>query len=381
MTTTVPVGCLVMFGGSVEGVKLNELRAQGWLLCDGLAYPVQTFGELYDRIGSGYGGGTDMFNVPDFRGRFARGTDRGRGKDPDAGARTALKPGGSAGDQVGSAQAYATSLPSAPFTTAEDGKHQHVAPHLTSKPDDTPLSVGGSNVMLWPGDDSTTSQDQGHSHAVTGGDAESRPANLYCHYLIKFANVEGTATAGVAAAGPAAVPIGTVLPFAGDADDHETARRLRSEGWLPCYGQPLDALEYGGLFEVVRHFFGGSAGTFSLPDLRGMFVRGARTDDRPGPGGTLGTSQDDRTARPSGERPFEAALTGGHGHSLNFLPTEAQRSYHSAGRTTAAFGAADTKVDAAGEHWHTITGGGDAETRPVNLYVDFIIKFAEPAAR
>jgi microcystin-dependent protein len=391
MTTTVPVGCLVIFGGSVEGVRINELREQGWLLCDGSAYPAEELDELFTRIGNGYGGGEGTFNVPDFRGRFARGTDHGRGKDPDAVSRTALSPGGNTGDKVGSAQAYATGRPVSQFRTADDGQHQHVAAHLTSDYHSTPLSAWGSVCAEWPGSDQKTSEAGDHSHTIAGGDVESRPGNVYGHYLIKFSDIEagdppGTASPGAAAdPGPKVVAIGTVLPFAGDASDQETAAQLRSQGWFPCFGQPLAADEYKSLFNVVQYFFGGTAGTFSLPDLRGQFVRGARTASRTGPGGTIGTSQGYATMLPlhraeaKGDSLLEVATAGGHSHTLAYLPGEKAGSYYTAGHTTAEFGRDDTRVDASGSHWHAIDGGGDQETRPVNLYVDFIIKFAEPA--
>ena len=34
-------------------------------------------------------------------------------------------------------------------------------------------------------------------------------------------------------------------------------------------------------------------------------------------------------------------------------------------------------TDSAGDHSHTVVGGGDAETRPVNKYVYFVIKFKD----
>ncbi len=390
MTTTLPVGCLVIFGGSIEGVRINELRDQGWLLCDGSAYPAEELAELFARIGSGYGGGEGAFHVPDFRGRFTRGTDHGRGKDPDAVSRTALNPGGNAGDKVGSAQAYATGRPVNQFRTADDGQHQHVAPHLISNWHNTPLSAWGEVCVEWPGADQKTSEAGDHSHTVVGGDAESRPGNVYAHYLIKFANIEagaGSADPGAAlSVGPKVVPIGTVLAFAGDASDPATAAQLRDEGWFPCFGQPLAADEYKGLFNVVQYFFGGTAGTFSLPDLRGQFVRGARAASRTGSGGSVGTNQGYTTMLPmhraetKGDSLLDVAAAGEHTHTLAYLPSDQAGSYYTAGHWTAEFGGDNTMVDASGLHWHAIDGGGDKETRPVNVYVDFIIKFAEPAA-
>jgi microcystin-dependent protein len=397
MATTIPVGALAMFGGGIEGLRINQLRQQGWLLCDGAPYAAgDEYQALFNRIGMNYGGDNDAktFNVPDFRGRFARGTDHGRGKDPDAASRTAASAGGSTGDHVGSAQAYATGLPANQFRTAEAGAHQHVAPHLSSDYHNTPLSAWGNTVMEWPGSDKNTSEAGDHPHTVSGGDSESRPGNVYSFFLIKFVNVEAVdaaevaAVAGVAApaaGGPSAVPIGTVLMFGGDASDQATADKLRAEGWLPCFGQQLAVAEYRSLFNVVQFFFGGQGETFLLPDIRGQFIRGARTATDTGPSGTIGTAQNYNTMLPlhpietKDGSLLEVAGVGGHNHSLENLPKDRHESYYTAGHQTAEFGADSTQVDSAGVHWHAIVSGGDKETRSINIYVDYIIKFAEPA--
>jgi len=385
MTTTVPIGGLVMFGGSIEGVRINELKEQGWLLCDGTGYPAGDFADLFARIGNGYGGGEGTFNVPDFRGRFTRGADHGRGKDPDAASRTALNPGGNTGDNVGSAQAGATGLPVTQFRTADDGLHQHVAPYLPLVHHSTPLSAWGASVIEWPGDDQVTSEAGDHAHTVAGGDAESRPGNIYAHYLVKFRNIGAAEPAGAPDPGPKVVPVGTVLPFAGDATDPAIAAQLQAEGWLPCFGQSLVTEEHRKLFSAVQYFFGGSGATFNLPDLRGLFVRGARTASQPGLGSALGTSQGYTTMLPlhraeaRNDSLLEVAAAGGHTHTLPYLPSERHWAYYTAGHTTAEYSNADTMVTASGTHWHAVVAGGDRETRPVNVYVDFIIKFAEPS--
>jgi microcystin-dependent protein len=388
-TTIIPIGCLVMFGGGLEGVRIDELRAQGWLLCDGTPYPAGgEYEALFDRIGANYGGDDQTFNVPDFRGRFSRGTDHGRGADPDTAGRIALNRGGNTGDKVGSAQPYATGLPVNQFHTAEAGEHQHDAPHLSHTYHNTSKAIWTETCMEWSSDAQNTSEAGDHSHMVTGGDSESRPVNVYAHYLIKFKNAAVAASAaGLASPSPQAIPVGTVLLFAGDAANPDIASQLRSEGWLPCFGQTLEPAEYQGLFDVVQLFFGGTEEGFKLPDLRGQFVRGASAYAEQGHGAAIGTSQSYTTMRPlhpietKGDSLLEVATAGGHGHTLKYLPQTERRSYYVAGFETAEYGGADTKVDWAGLHWHAVDGGGDRESRPINVYVDFIIKFAEPAAQ
>jgi microcystin-dependent protein len=166
--------------------------------------------------------------------------------------------------------------------------------------------------MDWPGDATQTSEGGDHPDALAGYDAETRPGNVYAHYFIKFRHVEA------ADPDPHAIPVGMVLLFAGDAADPAVAGQLRLEGWLPCFGQVLKPAEYQGLFDVVRYKFGGTGDGFSLPDLRGQFVRGARAAARSGPGETIGASQGYATMAPrrGTASPLEATSDGAHRHKL-----------------------------------------------------------------
>lgn len=55
----------------------------GWLECNGAAISRATYGTLFAVIGTNYGAGdgATTFNLPDLRGEFLRGADRGRGVD------------------------------------------------------------------------------------------------------------------------------------------------------------------------------------------------------------------------------------------------------------------------------------------------------------
>lgn len=56
---------------------------EGFLFCDGQAVSRTDYARLFAVIGTtfGAGDGTTTFNVPDLRGEFMRGADRGRGVD------------------------------------------------------------------------------------------------------------------------------------------------------------------------------------------------------------------------------------------------------------------------------------------------------------
>lgn len=75
----------------------------GFHYCDGALYNISNYSDLYDVIGTRYGGdGVNTFAVPDYTGLFLRGRDDGSGYDPDIPSRT-LNPNVSPGD-VGSIQ-------------------------------------------------------------------------------------------------------------------------------------------------------------------------------------------------------------------------------------------------------------------------------------
>jgi len=72
--------------------------------------------------------------------------------------------------------------------------------------------------------------------------------------------------------GAYAIPIGSIMPFAGQATAIPT-------GWLMCDGSELSTTTYNQLFLVIGYIYGAQntllgANTFKLPDLRGRFALG-----------------------------------------------------------------------------------------------------------
>ncbi|TAL69081.1 MAG: tail fiber protein [Bacteroidetes bacterium] len=104
MSGVLPVGVILPFGGIAAKIP------DGWMLCDGTALSSKDYPHLYQVISTNWGDGsndttgTKNFNLPDLRGLFLRGVDGGAGRDADAGFRQPIKPGGNAGDNVGSLQ-------------------------------------------------------------------------------------------------------------------------------------------------------------------------------------------------------------------------------------------------------------------------------------
>ena len=60
-------------------------------------------------------------------------------------------------------------------------------------------------------------------------------------------------------------PAGTVSYFGGG---------TAPSGWLECNGQGVSTTTFAELFAAIGYTYGGSGGTFNVPDLRGEFVRG-----------------------------------------------------------------------------------------------------------
>jgi microcystin-dependent protein len=180
VSNAVPVGTVSSYAGA-----LNQLP-DGWMFADGRSLSVSDYPELFRVIGTHWGGsGTTTFALPDLRGRFVRGVDSTAGHDPDRDARTATASGGSIGNTVGSIQGAATAMPLSPFVADPVGDHQHNV--------DLELSAGrcctnNHNTVANPnihGETHLTSPAGGHTHAIRGGDRETRPVNAYAYWIIR----------------------------------------------------------------------------------------------------------------------------------------------------------------------------------------------------
>jgi hypothetical protein len=103
-----PIGTVVAFAGPVSNIPDN------WLVCDGrvLSRADSKYRLLFAAIGTSWGGRDNTFNLPDMRGLFLRGVDKGADGSPTAPARdparddrtTSGGEGGSVGNNVGSLQ-------------------------------------------------------------------------------------------------------------------------------------------------------------------------------------------------------------------------------------------------------------------------------------
>ncbi len=193
------------------------------------------------------------------------------------------------------------------------------------------------------------------------------------------------------ATGSGGVPPGAIMAFGGSLANLPA-------GWLPCNGSVVERAVYPALFAAVgsTHGSGNGTTTFALPDYRGRFLRGVdqgagRDPNRgarsaPSAGGNggdnVGSVQGDATSAPNS--PFGTNATGNHNHNngsfsrLMVLGSESSscgRSFASGDVTCSEPDLArSAEIQARGNHSHSVVGG-DAETRPQNANVNWIIKY------
>jgi len=108
---------------------------------------------------------------------------------------------------------------------------------------------------------------------------------------IPAAQVDGLADA------VATVPSGAVNWFAG---------ATAPDGWLECDGSLVSRTTYANLFAAIGTVYGAGDGstTFSLPDLRGEFIRGWDNGRGIDSGRNLGSEQDDAVGPHNHDLPF-----------------------------------------------------------------------------
>ncbi len=197
------------------------------------------------------------------------------------------------------------------------------------------------------------------------------------------------------------VPAGTIVPYGGAIDPNDP--NTFPAGWLCCDGRTVSRTTYAALYSAIGDAWGNGDGstTFNLPDLRGRFLRGVdhgagndpdandRTVSNPGGNQSdeVGSLQDDNVASHN----HQAEGGGGYLYarfSNNITPntihwkTTSIPSYAPDSAITApgmgpgtAPGSSSWGIQVGGVT-ATATGSfGVEDTRPVNCYVNYIIKY------
>lgn len=185
-----------------------------------------------------------------------------------------------------------------------------------------------------------------------------------------FKGYNGSSWVNLGAGSGNSVPPGLILPFAGTS---------APAGYLVADGSSVSRTTYAALFAAIGTAYGAGDGstTFNLPDLRGRFLRGVD--------GVAGRDPDaaGRTAMNTGGNTGNAVGSvqghafSSHSHVTAVRNASADRGLAGAtsfaSATTAAGGYGQTNAaDYAGPSSNA-TGGN--ETRPVNAYVNYLIKY------
>ncbi|MCT4636696.1 MAG: phage tail protein [Bacteroidales bacterium] len=170
-----------------------------------------------------------------------------------------------------------------------------------------------------------------------------------------------------------APPVGSITAYAGRIDDscpdeNFNTTPIEAWGWIVCDGRKLNVIDYPELFAVLGYLYGGSDGEFNIPDLRGMFLRGIGTDE---------ASTESREKAPGGKDnqigSVQQCAMQKHKHQykkpVGVMP----------GKSGSAF--ASTQDDLTSDptdNLKSVPGKikvSDYETRPVNMFVNYIIKY------
>jgi hypothetical protein len=175
---------------------------------------------------------------------------------------------------------------------------------------------------------------------------------------------------------PKKIIVGTIVPYGGKIVEKRAGARTEvGEEWLFCNGVGLDRAEYKDLFDVIGVAFGEpDDSTFNLPDLRGRFVRGVDhgqkrdPDAQPRKASNKGGNTGDKVGS------LQEDAHGSHHHLLEKSIYEHYRSFQGS-KQGSDKPLKSSKGDTASEEWSRRTNvSGGKETRPKNIYVNWIIK-------
>jgi microcystin-dependent protein len=178
LESLLPAGTIIAFGGPAGAAADGGAPAlpQGWLLCDGSAVSRTTYATLFAAIGINFGGGDGIatFNLPDLRGRFLRGLDKGAGRDPDGSTRTL----GSVQDESFKSHSHGGATGGVANLTGTDGYRDY---------NTQGCGQSGKGFVYNTDQNCLGGQFSTHTHSITAeGGSETRPKNVAVNYLIKI---------------------------------------------------------------------------------------------------------------------------------------------------------------------------------------------------
>jgi hypothetical protein len=160
---------------------------------------------------------------------------------------------------------------------------------------------------------------------------------------------------GASLTGIVTIPSGVVLPFAYSLVGGAPA------GWLICDGSFYSTTTYAALYALIGTTYGSGSGTFAVPNLSGLFIRGAGSQTINGIAYTaaaIGTTQQDQFQGHQHLYDRWVGTTGGGGGINGYLMGDAGNTNTTSDVTDGSNG----------------TPRYGAETRPANLAMVYCIK-------
>jgi microcystin-dependent protein len=146
-------------------------------------------------------------------------------------------------------------------------------------------------------------------------------------------------------------------------------------GWLLCDGTSYSVNQYPNLYAVIGANFGGQPGVFNVPDFRGRFLR--MVD------GNAGNDPDHDASTNSGAdgKRYPLSAGGNMGNNVGSLQNDEYRSHshrppnqsNGGGINGWVMSAVSNSGPTSGSYSTSLSGG--SETRPQNVYVNYIIKY------
>lgn len=172
-------------------------------------------------------------------------------------------------------------------------------------------------------------------------------------------------------------PFGTVIAFAGTIDPQTYVCGAynfgpvpaNNTGWVLCDGSAVMESLFPELFKVCGYTYGGSNGTFNLPDYRGYFLRGLAVNDTQDPG--FGNRTAAINGVTDGVGSTQLCMVQTHEHGYTDYPGQPVNIGDAPGASLVSAKATFTTglyTDDSGTT--SLTG---EETRPKNIYVNYLI--------
>jgi hypothetical protein len=171
------------------------------------------------------------------------------------------------------------------------------------------------------------------------------------------------------------IPVGTIMAYGGDLKNNAVKKDLERRGWLVCNGETVSCEEYRELFEVTNNYYTEGQntavskvcqGNFHLPDIRGRFLRGVNYDaaDNNGAPRDPGCRQQNNCDK-VGLIQEDTFKQHSHKYRTNIW-------FWKEGKSGGHYVRGDHTTNSL--HEDRTADEGNAETRPKNIHVNWIIK-------